>query len=256
MNNNVLSSKRILLIATMLSAMMLVASSMQSLVLTTAFAQEDMSDVNAEQAAATDEEGEEAAATDEEGEQAAATDEDVSDVNALLTQLNEDTQLNVDFEAQEDINNDEGDDNSVTVDPIVQTSVQPDLNVNVDTHVITDEDDCEDASDDVDQANVQGADQVARSDGEVGEGSVHVTPILQDSRQVALNVNVDTDAILVEGCNPSDEANQANVQGADQEATRDLELGQDSTIIIPTDQNAGVFGLNIALDHDVIEPVF
>ncbi|HEX2472616.1 MAG TPA: hypothetical protein VHJ59_07690 [Nitrososphaera sp.] len=246
MNNNVLSSKRILLIATMLSAMMLVASSMQSLVLTTAFAQEDMSDVNAEQAAA----------TDEEGEEAAATDEDVSDVNALLTQLNEDTQLNVDFEAQEDINNDEGDDNSVTVDPIVQTSVQPDLNVNVDTHVITDEDDCEDASDDVDQANVQGADQVARSDGEVGEGSVHVTPILQDSRQVALNVNVDTDAILVEGCNPSDEANQANVQGADQEATRDLELGQDSTIIIPTDQNAGVFGLNIALDHDVIEPVF
>ncbi len=246
MNNNVLSSKRILLIATMLSAMMLVASSMQSLVLTTAFAQEDMSDVNAEQAAA----------TDEEGEEAAATDEDVSDVNALLTQLNEDTQLNVDFETQEDINNDEGDDNSVTVDPIVQTSVQPDLNVNADTHVITDEDDCEDASDDVDQANVQGADQVARSDGEVGEGSVHVTPILQDSRQVALNVNVDTDAILVEGCNPSDEANQANVQGADQEATRDLELGQDSTIIIPTDQNAGVFGLNIALDHDVIEPVF
>ncbi len=257
MNNIAVSSKQILLIATTLSALMLAAPSLQSLFLTTAFAQEedeDMPDTEAEETAATEEE------------------EGPFDLNSFLTELNEDVQLNVassdseDEDTQSNIDSDSNEqteeveeDDLVTVEPIIQTTVQPDLNVNTNTHVVTDEDDCQDASDDVDQANVQTSDSTGRIEGEVGEGSVHVSPIVQTSEKVALNANVDTDVVVADcgdNLDASDEQAQANLQTEDQEASRDLEVDDDSTVIIPTIQNAGIFGLNIAVNNDVIRPVF
>jgi hypothetical protein len=258
MNNNILSKRSVLLMATMLSAMMLAASSMPSLVLTRAFAQGDVFE------------------DDEVGQSNpnSAKQEDIPDVDALLTQLaggstseegrsdgevedNRLTQLAGGSTSEEGRSDGEVEDNRITVDPIAQTKVETGVNVNVDTHVIMDEENCEDANDEVNQANVQSADQEGRSDGEVGDNSFYVSPKFQTSEQVAYNVNVDTDVILADGCGmPTDELNQANVQSADQEAGSDIKTGDEgSMIIIPTNQRSDQISRNIGIDNDIIQPV-
>jgi hypothetical protein len=213
MNNNTVSRKLVLMIATMLSTVMLAASSMSSLAPATAFAEQDGS------------------------------------VDDLLRQISSSS------DSQNESRENEGGANSVTVDPIVQTAVQPAVNVNVDTHVITDKANCEEANDNVDQANDQSADQQGRSDGTVGEGSLYVSPKVQTAQQVALNVNVDTDVIIADGCTPRDNLNQANDQSTSQDAGSNVDAGKGSNIILPTIQNSGTLAQNLNVNNDVIQPV-
>jgi hypothetical protein len=219
--NKLLSNKSVLLIATMLSTMMLATSSMASLVPVTAFAQEDM-----------------------------------PDIEALSTQISPDSTSEEDTSAsEEDTSDNAGSDNDVVVDPVVETEAEADTNVNADTHVITDEADCDEANDEVNQANEQSVDQGDRADGEVGDNGLFVSPKLQTAAEFGLNLNVDTDVILVEGCNPpSDDLNQANAQSADQSTGSDV-AGEDVTVVDPTRQIANVFAQNIGVDNDVVRPV-
>lgn len=202
MNNNVLSSNRVLLIATMLSAMMLAASLMASLVptTTTAFAQQDVNE-----------------------------EEDSGDVEVG-----------------------EGD---VGVDPILQTNVQTDVNTNVDTAVVTDEEECEEATNDETQQISQSSDQLANRDVETGEGSLYVNPIVQTSVQGAFNYNVDTDVVLVEGCQPIDNVNTETSQSSNQQANRDIEAGEGSDLELPTYQRQVTIGQNEQINEDVIAPL-
>jgi hypothetical protein len=225
--NKILSNKSVLLIATMLSTMMLATSSMASLAPITAFAQED-----------------------------------VPDMEALLTQVSpdstneEDTSANEeDTSANEEDTSDNAGTGDVVVDPVVETAAEADTNVNADTHVITDEEDCDEANDEVNQANDQSADLGDRSEGEVGDNGVFVAPKVQTAAGVGLNLNVDTDVVLVDGCNPSDDLNQANDQSVDETTGNDLEAGEDSTIVDPTRQVSNLFAQNIGVDNDVVRPV-
>lgn len=220
--NKILSNKSVLLIATMLSTMMLATSSMASLAPITAFAQEE-----------------------------------VPDIEALLTQAGPDSASEEDTSAsEEDTSDNAGSNTDVVVDPVVETAAEADTNVNADTHVITDEEDCDEASDEVDQANVQSVGQGDRADGEVGDNGLFVSPKVQTATEFGLNLNVDTDVVLVDGCNPpSDDLTQANAQSADQSTGSDVEAGEDSTIVDPTQQIANVFARNIGVENDVVRPV-
>jgi hypothetical protein len=218
--NKILSNKSVLLIATMLSTMMLATSSMASLAPITAFAQED-----------------------------------VPDMEALLTQVSPDSTNEEDTSANEEDTSDNAGTGDVVVDPVVETAAEADTNVNADTHVITDEEDCDEANDEVNQANDQSADLGDRSEGEVGDNGVFVAPKVQTAAGVGLNLNVDTDVVLVDGCNPSDDLNQANDQSVDETTGNDLEAGEDSTIVDPTRQVSNLFAQNIGVDNDVVRPV-
>jgi hypothetical protein len=218
--NKILSNKSVLLIATMLSTMMLATSSMASLAPITAFAQED-----------------------------------VPDMEALLTQVSPDSSSEEDTTANEEDTSDNAGTGDVVVDPVVETAAEADTNVNADTHVITDEEDCDEANDEVNQANDQSADLGDRSEGEVGDNGVFVAPKVQTAAGVGLNLNVDTDVVLVDGCNPSDDLNQANDQSVDETTGNDLEAGEDSTIVDPTRQVSNLFAQNIGVDNDVVRPV-
>ena len=218
--NKILSNKSVLLIATMLSTMMLATSSMASLAPIAAFAQED-----------------------------------VPDMEALLTQVSPDSSSEEDTSANDEDTSNNAGSGDVVVDPVVETAAEADTNVNADTHVITDEEDCDEANDEVNQANDQSADLGDRSEGEVGDNGVFVAPKVQTAAGVGLNLNVDTDVVLVDGCNPSDDLNQANDQSVDETTGNDLEAGEDSTIVDPTRQVSNLFAQNIGVDNDVVRPV-
>jgi hypothetical protein len=161
---------------------------------------------------------------------------------------------NTDSNNQTDIHNNEGGDGSVIVDPIVQPSVDVKLNVDVNTHVITDPERCDEASDEVSQANNQGSTEEARSDGNVGDNSVYVSPQVQSTTLVGANVYVDTD-VVPEGCNPNDTVNQANDQSSSQDAGGDVEAGRNSIINIPTVQSANTVSQNDNVNTDATLPV-
>jgi hypothetical protein len=199
MNNNVLSSKRALMIAAMLSAMMLAASLMASLVPTTAFAQED------------------------------ASQEDRGEVQVP-----------------------EG---GVGVDPILQNNIQTDVKTNVDTAMVMDEEDCEAASNDVNQEISQPSDQQVSRDVEAGEDSFYVSPTIQSSVQAAFNYNADIDVVLGEGCEPVDETTLATSQSANQETNRDIEAGEGSNLILPTYQREQQIADSRNINRDIIVPV-
>src|SRR5215210_3380935 len=137
---------------------------------------------------------------------------------------------------QRDIHNNEGGDGSVIVDPIVQPSLDVKLNVGVNTHVITDPARCDEASDEVSQENNQGSTEEARSDGNVGDNSVYVSPQTQTTTMVGANLYVDTD-VVPEGCNPSDTVDQGNSQASSQVAGGDVQAGEDSKIVVPVVQS-------------------
>ena len=147
--------------------------------------------------------------------------------------------------SEEDTSNNEGSDNNVAVDPVVETDAEVDVNANADTHVITDEADCDEANDEVGQANAQSIDQQDRSEGEV-------SPKLQYAFEFGFNFNADSDVMLVECNPPSDDLSQANAQSVDQGTGND---GEGDTIVDTTYQRADVFGRNIGINNDVMEPV-
>jgi hypothetical protein len=234
MNKNTLSKKSVLMIATMLSVVMLTTSLTPSLVPVTAFAQEDIPDVESLSTQLGLD------STSEED----TSDGAVGDNNVIP-----------DSTSEEDTS--DGAVGDLIVDPITSTAVDVDANVNADTHVITDEEECEEANDEVNQPIAQSADQQeGRSDGAVGDNGVFVSPKTQLATQVALNLNVDTDVILVDGCNtPSDELTQAATQSSDQRTSSDVEGGSGSTIIIPSTQRVDVISRNIGIDNNVMQPV-
>src|SRR5215207_3842241 len=80
-------------------------------------------------------------------------------------------QLNLDSNNQSDIAENEVDDNSLIVDPTIQTSVETAVNVNNDNGVALSEG-CADINDDdeVTQVNEQAADQVVHKNNDVGDG--------------------------------------------------------------------------------------
>src|SRR5829696_890166 len=165
--NTILSNKSVLLIATMLSTMMLATSSMASLAPIAAFAQED-----------------------------------VPDMEALLTQVSPDstseedtTASEEDTTASEEDTSDNAGTGDVVVDPVVETAAEADTNVNADTHVITDEEDCDEANDDLNQANDQSVDETTGNDLEAGEDSTIVDPTRQVSNLFAQNIGVDNDVV-------------------------------------------------------------
>jgi hypothetical protein len=232
--NKILSNKSVLLIATMLSTMMLATSSMASLAPITAFAQEDVPDMEALLTQVSPD---------------STSEEDTTASEEDTTASEEDTT------ASEEDTSDNAGTGDVVVDPVVETAAEADTNVNADTHVITDEEDCDEANDEVNQANDQSADLGDRSEGEVGDNGVFVAPKVQTAAGVGLNLNVDTDVVLVDGCNPSDDLNQANDQSVDETTGNDLEAGEDSTIVDPTRQVSNLFAQNIGVDNDVVRPV-
>ena len=202
MNKHTVSSKFVLMIATMLPAILLASSLTLSLVPTTAFAQEENADSN----------------------------------------------------NQSDIRENQGGDNSVIVDPIVQPQVGVGLNINVNTHVITDPENCDEANDEVSQGNNQDSTAEARSNGNVGDNSVYVSPQVQTTTLVGANVYVDTD-VVPEGCNPTDTVNQGNDQTASQDAGGEVQAGENSIINIPVNQRADTVSLNENANTDATIPL-
>jgi hypothetical protein len=161
---------------------------------------------------------------------------------------------NADSNSQSDIRENDGGDNSVIIDPIVQPSVDVDYNVDVNTHVITDEEDCDEASDEVSQENNQDPSQEARSDGNVGDNSLYVSPQVQTSTLLAGNLNVDTD-IVPEGCDTNDRVSQENNQDPSQDAGGEVEDGNNSITNIQTHQRADTISRNDNVNTDATIPV-
>jgi hypothetical protein len=156
-----------------------------------------------------------------------------------------------DVNEQEDRGEVQVGDGGVGVDPIIQTNVQADVKANVDTAVVTDEENCDEASNDVNQEISQPSEQQASRDVEAGDDSLYVGPIIQTSEQVGLNYNVDTDVILVEGCQPADDVNLETSQSSDQNYNRNIDAGEGSTLNLPTDQRADQIAESRAINTDV-----
>src|SRR5215203_835934 len=152
--------------------------------------------------------------------------------------------------AQEDASSDEDrgevavGEGDVEVDPIIQT--------NVGTAVVTDEEDCEEASNDVTQEISQPSDQQASRDVEQGEGSLYVNPVVQTNAQVGFNTNVDYDVILVDGCQPEDNVSQDTLQDSNQQANRDIEAGAGSDQLLPTFQRSDQIAQNRQINEDIL----
>jgi hypothetical protein len=259
MNNDNLSKKRILVVATMLSAVMLAASSIPSLVPTGAFAL-DMKDIASEASRGVDaltqdvysgsnEDESETSSSDE--SETSSSDESATTTEATTEANPSDSEVNVDTASEEDASRAHEDD-FVNVEPISQVDVASDVNVNVDANVVMDEEDCDEASNEVTQGNIQGSNQQASSDGNVGENSFYVSPKSQVTAQSAFNANVDVDAVLVDGCNPVDDVSQTNVQTSNQEVGGDVEATPSSTVLIPADQRAYKYQENYGLNSDIV----
>jgi hypothetical protein len=141
---------------------------------------------------------------------------------------------NEDSDNQSDINENEGGDNSVIVDPTIQTSVQTAANVNNDNDVAL-LGGCADINDndEITQVNEQAADLVVHKNNDVGDGGGGGgggggDPTIQTSVQTAANVNTDNDVYIVVGCHDgsvkisdNDKVTQVNEQIPNQEALSD-----------------------------------
>jgi hypothetical protein len=160
--------------------------------------------------------------------------------------------------AQEDASDDDASgevevgEGDVEVDPVIQTNVGVDVNTNVDTALVMDEEDCEEASNDVTQEISQPSDQQVNRDVEQGEGSLYVNPIIQTNAQVGFNTNVDYDVLLAEGCQPEDNVFQATSQTSDQQANRDIEAGEGSDQLLSTIQRSDQIGENRQINEDIL----
>jgi hypothetical protein len=157
-----------------------------------------------------------------------------------------------DSNIQRDIHQNEGGDWSVIVDPIIQSSVGVDAKTAVNVHVLPE--DCEEASDEESQENNQPSSQEARSDGNVGDNSVYVSPQIQTRTNVASNLVVDVDLVSA-GCDPSDTVVQGNNQPSSQDAGGDVQAGEDSTTVVPVIQRTDSIARNQNVNTDVTIPL-
>jgi hypothetical protein len=161
---------------------------------------------------------------------------------------------NADSDNQSDISENDGGDNSVVVDPIVQPAVDVKYNIDVNTHVITDEEDCDEASDEESQENEQSPSQEASSDGNVGDNSIYVSPQVQTTTLVAGNLVVDTD-IVPEGCSTNDSVTQENHQEPTQEADDEVNRSGDGITNIQVHQRADTIARNDNVNTDATIPL-
>lgn len=118
------------------------------------------------------------------------------------------------------------------VAPIVQNNVDPKLDLVVDPDVIFTEEDCQEASDDIDQQDTQDSEQVAE-----GEGGIF-SPKIQTSVQTGLNMAITPDFDFA-NCNPTDDITQEREQTSNQQGTG---------LRIPTSVQDGT---NVAVDPNV-----
>jgi hypothetical protein len=161
---------------------------------------------------------------------------------------------NTDSNNQRDIHQNEGGDGSIIVDPIVQPSADLKLNIGASAHVITDPEDCDEANDEESQQNNQESTQEARSDGNVGDNSVYVSPQVQTRTQIAANLYVDVDVVPV-GCDPSDTVDQGNNQDSSQDAGGDVQAGDASRTVVQVIQRTDNVALNDNVNADATIPL-
>jgi hypothetical protein len=103
--------------------------------------------------------------------------------------------------AQEEANTDTtSEEDASSSQDLVDVAVQPDTQVEVDVDVIFDEEDCAEASDNVDQQNTQSVDQDA-----------YVSTAVQTGVNVAVTPDFD-----FANCNPTDQISQGHSQSANQ----------------------------------------
>jgi hypothetical protein len=264
MNNYILSNKRVLVIATMLSIMMLAASSMPSLISTKAFAAQSVAtdivdgvfDQTLDQDENSgDEQGTSEGAASSTPEENSGDEQGTSEGAASSTPENDpNSDINLDAESEQDTSRVEEDD-SVQVDPIIENNVQNDMNLEVETELVMDQEDCEEAQNEAVQGNGQRSEQQAGGEGRVGDGNVYVSPKTQYSGQFALNGHFDVDVVLVEGCNPVDDIKQINAQEQGQQIDSDLSSSPTGTVIIPANQIANNYEQNIGVNKDIVMPV-
>ena len=89
---------------------------------------------------------------------------------------------------------------------------KPQLNVNVDVDLVFHPEDCQDASDDVNQGNEASSDQ---------QGSSNGGPKVETSVQTGLNVAVTPDLVFTDACNPTDQTTQNNDLSSNQQGDGD-----------------------------------
>ncbi len=150
--------------------------------------------------------------------------EDVPDSSSLLKQLNADS-----TDQQETTSN---------AAPIVQTNVQPQLNVNVDVDLVFHPEDCQDASDDLNQGNEASSNQESSSDG----------PKVDTSVQTGLNVAVTPDLVFTDACKPTDHTTQSNDLSSNQQGSSNPEDGDHNLTDGSTYATSASDARNVAVD--------
>jgi hypothetical protein len=261
MNNDKVSNKRAFMIATMLSAVLLAASSITSLGPTRAFALDiavpevpEVPEVDLDTGTVLAEEpNQNSNGEDEQGTSGSGSS---SDDTATTEVSPENAETGPNSNSEEDTSRVEEDD-FVTVDPIVQTDAGADVNVDVETDVVLDEEDCEEANSDISQRNERVSEQQANREGRQGENSLYVSPSVQTDQHFAFNFAMDSDIVLVEGCNPTDNIRQESVLVSDQGL--DSEISQpgsgSSRAILPSYQTQILHDQNMIMEEDVFRPV-
>jgi hypothetical protein len=89
--------------------------------------------------------------------------------------------------------------------------------------------------DEVTQTNIQSINQESDSENALNDGGIPANEALQESSQVAGNMNIDNDIIIILGChggtielNDNDEVTQTNIQSINQESDSENDEGEDS----------------------------
>jgi hypothetical protein len=255
MNNDNVSNKRAFMIATVLSAVLLAASSITSLGPTRAFAL-DITVPEVDLGTSTvfaEEPNQNSNGEDEQGTSGSSSSSDDT-ATTEASPVNAETSPN--SNSEEDTSRVEEDD-FVTADPIVQTNAGADVNVDVEADVVMDEEDCEEANSDISQRNERVAEQQANREGRQGENSLYVSPSVQTDQHLAFNLAMDTDIVLVEGCNPTDNIEQESVVVSDQGLDSVIEQPSSgsSSAITPSYQTQNLHNQNMILNEDIIRPV-
>jgi hypothetical protein len=140
---------------------------------------------------------------------------------------------------QEDTSNDWATRNEIVPGTRGQSLFQGSTNFNEDNDVLIGQ--CIDGhvqindNDEVAQTNVQSTNQESNSEDEANDGGIIANRAEQDASQVAMNMNVDNDLVIILGCqsgtieiNDNDEVAQTNVQSTNQESDSENDEEEDS----------------------------
>jgi hypothetical protein len=90
-------------------------------------------------------------------------------------------------------------------------------------------------NDEVAQTNIQSTNQESDSEDEANDGGIIANKAVQDASQVATNMNMDNDLVIILGCqsgtieiNDNDEVAQTNVQSTNQQSDSEDDEEEDS----------------------------